>query len=73
METNQLKDLSASELRTLLILKIRQFTDSLEEGFPLIKLESMREEMRTIADMLKAKELGHSHMVVEGSTQIESE
>jgi len=70
MEPNALQDLSASELRSLLIVKMRHFTDALQEGLPLINLENMRAEMRVIADILKAKETGHPHPVVEGSTQI---
>ena len=71
MEPNALQGLSASELRSLLIVKIRHFTDSLQEGVPVINLANMRDEMRAIADMLKAKEMGYSQSVVEGSTQNE--
>jgi hypothetical protein len=70
MEQSLLQKLSASELRSLLILKIRNFTESLEHGFSLVSLETMREEIRAIADRLKTKELGDSQISVERTTQL---
>jgi len=70
MDPNLLQKLSSSELRSLLILKIRNFTDSLEKGFSLASLEYMREEMRAITDVLKSKEMGESQPIVERTTQL---
>ena len=69
MEPNSLLRLSASELRTLLILKIRNFTNALEDGASIISLENMREEMRAITEVLKTKELGDTQQSVERTTQ----
>jgi|GEM_PF-6727140 len=69
MEPNSLLHLSSSELRTLLIQKIRNFTDALELGDSIISLENMREEMRAIAEVLKTKELGDPQHSVERTTQ----
>lgn len=69
MEPNSLLSLSTSELRTLLILKIRNFTNALELGDSIISLEKMREEMRAITEVLKAKELGDAQHSVERTTQ----
>ena len=69
MEPNSLLHLSASELRALLILKIRNFTNALEDGVSIISLENMREEMRAITEVLKAKELGDPQSSVERTTQ----
>ncbi len=69
MEQNSLLNLSVSELRTLLILKIRNFTNALELGVPLGNLETLREEVRTITEVLRAKELGDPQRTVETTTQ----
>jgi len=71
MEPNSLRKLSSSELRSLFILKIRNFTDSLEKGSPLASLETMREEMRVIADILKTKEMGDAQSTVERTTHMQ--
>ena len=69
MESNSLLHLSTSELRTVLILKIRNFTNALEDGVSIISLENMREEMRAITEVLKTKELGEPQHFVERTTQ----
>jgi len=73
MEPNSLLHLSTSELRTLLILKIRNFTNALEDGVSIISLENMREEMRAITEVLKIKELGDSQHSVERTTQVKGQ
>ncbi len=72
MEPKLLQNHSTSELRSLLILKIRNFTDALEKGYPLVNLENMREEMRVIAEILKSKEMGDSQPCVERTTHLKA-
>lgn len=69
-ETNSLLKLSSSELRSLLILKIRNFTDALELGYSIMSLETMRDEMRAITEVLKSKEMTDPQSTVERTTQI---